>query len=350
MRPRATARSFPDGQAGPGRKKSSGRLTSIGNGGGAPDGVLEAGKSSRAATIYQPAVNRLSHELGGPLALLRGYFSMWLDRSLDPFPWSTVEEIATRFAAVDRLASSVAVLIGSINKAGEAVDRDDLSAWIGQFDGQVARPIRELKEWFQSKNRNRVYELSFASAHAALVCERNAILLHSLATQLGVVQSLQMGDRAGPVEPLELSSWLRRSVHEMAPAITCFGHTLALDTPNGGAVVRANPVLLSIALLHLLDNAQKFARPQTPIRIGVFASPRTAGFMVEDNGPGLPREFELQPFGRVDDGLGFASPGMGLGLYITSLVAEMLQGRLTFHSIENVGTTFRIEIPVDANG
>ena len=327
-----------------------GQLPSIGNSGCVPDGVFDVGKSNSATTLYEPAVNRLSHELGGPLALIRGYFSLWLDRTLDPFPWCTVQEIETQFVVVDRLAGLLPVLVGSISKVGGALDSGDLSAWIGQFDDQVARPIRELGEWFRSKNRNRVYELSFASTHAAFVCERNAILLHSLVTQLGVVQSLQRGNLAGAVEPLELSSWLRRSVHEMAPAITCFGHTLALDTPSAGAVVRANSVLLSIALLHLLDNAQKFSRPQTSIRIGAFASLRTAGFLVEDNGPGLPREFELQAFGRVDDGLGFASPGMGLGLYITSLVAKMHHGRLTFHSIENVGSTFRIEMPARADG
>ena len=150
------------------------------------------------------------------------------------------------------------------------------------------------------------------------------------------------------MEPLELSSWLRQSVHELAPAITCFGHTLALDTPTGGSVVSGNSALLSIALLHLLDNAQKFSPPRTPIRVGAFTSARTSGFVVEDGGPGLPRGFELRPFGRIDDGIGFASPGMGLGLYTASLVAHRHQGTLTFHSIENVGSNFRIEMPTSS--
>ena len=206
-----------------------------------------SGGTDHSLAIYQPVVNRLSHELGGPLALLRGYLSLWVDGSLDPAPWSTRNEVAAQFAVVDRLAGLLPVLTGSIGMARATLSGAELHGWVRHAEGEMARPIHELWAWFQSKDRSLVYELSFASAHAALVCERNAILLQSLATQLWTVQDLHHGEPIAPMEPLELPSWLRQSVRELAPALTCFVHTRAPHPPPGGPAVAGPPACLSTA-------------------------------------------------------------------------------------------------------
>ena len=298
-------------------------------------------RRSESALINESVVNRLSHELGGPLAVIRGYLSLWLDGTLDPRPWSSSEEITERFGLVQGLADQVRVLVGSIGPHGLA--GGDLQQWVTKALWEMAPPIADLLEWFQTRDRDQAHQMSFASAHAALVCERNAILLQALASQLAAVQRVH-GDEPTPMESIDLSAWLRQAIHELAPAVTCFGHTVSLSLSTRSVAIQGNRALLSIALLQLLDNAQKFSPSGSPILVTGFASNSAAGFEVEDRGPGLPRNFELRAFGRIDHSVGFASPGMGLGLYTAGKVAELHNGTLTFRSIERVGTSFRVQM------
>ena len=72
---------------------------------------------------------------------------------------------------------------------------------------------------------------------------------------------------------------------------------------------------------------------------------------VTDNGMGMSPEDQLEVFtkffrtGQVKKA---AIPGVGLGLVITKSIVEAHGGRITFESELGVGTTFRVELPVES--
>lgn len=294
--------------------------------------------------LYESIVNRLSHELGGPLAVLSGYVSLWLDGSLEPRPWCTRAEIQIAATAIDSLLGEVRFIVASLDATSPSRSRPELNAWVATLASRLGDQLANLQGWFQQRDRQLALQMSFASAHAALVCERSVILFGALVRQLEAIRAVY-GESVPHLERIELADWIRRNLHEIAPVITCFGHKIVIDFPLRPAEVMANPELLAMALVNLLDNAQKFAPPQTRIHLTVFETATLAGFSVEDEGPGLPREFTPRMFGRIDEGLGFASPGMGLGLYISSQVAQLFGGDLTFRSIERVGTNVEMRLP-----
>jgi signal transduction histidine kinase len=74
---------------------------------------------------------------------------------------------------------------------------------------------------------------------------------------------------------------------------------------------------------------------------------------VEDTGPGispehLPRIFDR--FYKVDSARGAGISGSGLGLSIVKATVERHGGRITVESEPGKGTTFKIELPTNADG
>jgi signal transduction histidine kinase len=303
-----------------------------------------AGPLEVSRRTYDDVVNRLSHELGSPIAVLRGYLSFWLDGSLDPVPWSTREDVVRAAAQVEGLAKQAVALVDLFSRSSVDANRRALDSWPADADRTLAGPVHELRGWFQAKDRATLQQLSTESHTAVLICERSVIVLEALVRQIATAHMVS-GDEMPEMESIDLLSWLRRTVHELAPSVTCFGHPFSLDCPPGPVPIQGNSTLLAVALLNLLDNAQKFSHPRSPIQVVGYERAGVCGFAVEDGGPGLPRDFEFRAFGRIDHGLGFAAPGVGLGLFTAKRIAELHGGSLTIRAIEHRGTRVGIQLP-----
>ena len=72
-------------------------------------------------------------------------------------------------------------------------------------------------------------------------------------------------------------------------------------------------------------------------------------FAVRDEGIGIPEADQknlFEAFHRADN-VGTIK-GTGLGLSITKRAVEMLSGSITFETVENIGTTFTVKLPLNA--
>lgn len=105
--------------------------------------------------------------------------------------------------------------------------------------------------------------------------------------------------------------------------------------------------LLRHILSNLLSNAVKYSPDSTPIDFRASIRDEIVCFEVQDYGIGIPEEeqhlvFEFfQRFSNVG-----VIPGTGLGLTIVKRAVEIHGGTITFESVEHVGTTFTVEIPL----
>lgn len=123
---------------------------------------------------------------------------------------------------------------------------------------------------------------------------------------------------------------------------------MALELPQARAVLRADRVRLTQALLNLLSNAVKYN--SNGGRIAVREEAREGGrwrISITDTGPGIPaaRIGELfQPFNRLG-AEGGSIEGTGIGLVITKTLIESMAGNIGVDSVEGLGSTFWIELP-----
>lgn len=116
-------------------------------------------------------------------------------------------------------------------------------------------------------------------------------------------------------------------------------------------LVRADPTRLRQVLLNLLANAIKYNRRGGQVRVDLrvdgSASPGQVRLEVTDTGPGLaPAQCArlFQAFERLDAEHD-ATEGAGIGLALTKVLVEAMQGRIGVTSRIGQGSTFWVELP-----
>jgi len=107
-------------------------------------------------------------------------------------------------------------------------------------------------------------------------------------------------------------------------------------------------------LLNLLDNAVKYGPLGQEVHVTLDRSPRTgfARIIVEDQGPGIPRERRnhvWEPFYRLDRDAESAVAGSGIGLSVVRELVHRHGGTATIVDAQ-VGARFIVELPTCANG
>jgi signal transduction histidine kinase len=98
---------------------------------------------------------------------------------------------------------------------------------------------------------------------------------------------------------------------------------------------------------NLLSNADRFARPNTAIAIGVSRDqPGLVTLRVSDEGPGIPPEIRERIFERFFQGSNTdGTGGTGLGLAIVKGLVEAHAGTVVAEDRPPPGATFRFTIP-----
>ena len=113
--------------------------------------------------------------------------------------------------------------------------------------------------------------------------------------------------------------------------------------------VQGDRAQLSQLFHNLIDNAAKYGRPGSPIRILLDqAGMDSVRLRVIDQGEGIAEEHLprlTQRFYRVDSGRSRAMGGTGLGLAIVKHIVERHRGRLDIASSPGVGTTVTVALP-----
>jgi signal transduction histidine kinase len=124
--------------------------------------------------------------------------------------------------------------------------------------------------------------------------------------------------------------------------------TVTADPASAGPVLAERGALTRV-VVNLLVNAYRYGGPTIAITV------RTAGgqvqLAVEDDGPGVPAEFESRMFDPLTRGSdGQAHPrGSGLGLAISREIVESVGGHLDFDPIRPHGARLTVTLPTGPN-
>jgi PAS domain S-box-containing protein len=108
--------------------------------------------------------------------------------------------------------------------------------------------------------------------------------------------------------------------------------------------------LVRMIVTNLFSNAVKYTRPEGTIHIGYKCKDDAISISVVDNGMGIPVEDQDRIFSklfRARNAVRDIPDGTGLGLYIVKEAVDVLKGKITFTSLENRGTTFEVQLPVE---
>jgi len=114
--------------------------------------------------------------------------------------------------------------------------------------------------------------------------------------------------------------------------------------------VMADQELLWLGLGQLLDNACKYSRPGSDIRVSIGPANEAVTVRVWNNGSAISSAEQARIFDRFYRGVNARSqtPGSGLGLYVARKIALAHGGNLELekHEESDADTAFRFTIPI----
>jgi two-component system sensor histidine kinase KdpD len=119
-----------------------------------------------------------------------------------------------------------------------------------------------------------------------------------------------------------------------------------LELPEDLPFVYVDPVLFEQVFVNLIENALKYAGPQSPVEIRARSAGREIQIEVADRGPGLPAGAEEQVFEKFYRGPNARAGGVGLGLSICQSIVKAHGGSIKAGNQEGGGAVFWIRLPV----
>ena len=123
-------------------------------------------------------------------------------------------------------------------------------------------------------------------------------------------------------------------------------------TLDFGAVppIPGDNIHLTRVFENLFSNAIKYA-PGSPLEVRLEPAGKNLSVRFTDHGPGIPPEHQAMVFERFYrvPGDHIVSTGTGLGLFICSQIIEAHHGKIWVESAAGQGSTFHIELPLEAS-
>jgi two-component system, OmpR family, sensor kinase len=259
-------------------------------------------------------------------------------------PTSRLPVPATR----DELAALGATMNDLLARLQEALRRQ--RAFVADAGHELRTPLAVLRtelELAARRHRTRE-ELLDTITNATEETDRLARLAEEL---LFLARSEDQAiDRRDDVRLLPL---LERSAEAIRARAADRGVTVTSDGANAGTAA-VDPDLLRRALDNLLENALRYAPPQSTVTLRVQRDDGGDGddewieIEVIDEGPGFPPEFlphAFERFRRADDARSRADGGAGLGLAIVLAVARAHGGTATAGNGPTGGAVVTLRIP-----
>ena len=187
-------------------------------------------------------------------------------------------------------------------------------------------------------------------ARTKATMERQITNLTRLVDDLLDVSRITRGKVALKRVALDAREPMSEAVSAAQPLAISKGLTLDVQLPSQPVIVDADPVRVEQMIGNLIGNAIKFTPAGGRVRVSLDVNDGRALMRVRDTGVGIPPEhlhrvFDL--FGQVTSSLDRSHGGLGIGLTVVRLIAELHGGTAqVFSEGEGQGTEAVVQLPV----
>jgi K+-sensing histidine kinase KdpD len=259
----------------------------------------------------------------------------------NPFDWIVLVAflvtgvIAAELLERQRNEAEVAREADSLRRAGRLKD-----ALLASVSHDLRTPLTTIKGIANEIGRG-------GDAARAYVIEEEADRLTSLVDDLLDLSQLAAGEMESTHDVNTADDVIGVALERVESAFPGRVIDTVLEGEWTNLVGRFDSIHTIRILTNLLENAAKYASPNTPVTLRIWRDADTLNFSVEDHGERiLPAEQDrmFEPFFR-----GSSRPpgsnGTGLGLSIARRLAEIQGGRLIYEPVSAGGNRFILSLP-----
>jgi PAS domain S-box-containing protein len=170
--------------------------------------------------------------------------------------------------------------------------------------------------------------------------------LSGMVTELLDLSKIEAGSLSVERSPIYLDELILNASKQAYPSPNGCVH---LDIPTDLPEVRVDKRLIEAVFRNLIENAIKYAGEESPIRISASVENQTLFVSVQDEGPGIPDQYQenvFESFSRPDSESRNNVTGFGLGLTICKGFIEAHGGQIWLEPC-STGACFAFSLPLE---
>jgi PAS domain S-box-containing protein len=215
---------------------------------------------------------------------------------------------------------------------------------------ELRNPLAPIHNGLSVLRQSAVRSSEADHIHAMLERQMNHII--RLVDDLLDVSRYTLGKIELKRAPVELQTVVHNAIEMSQPLIEASRHRLDVSVPSDPVTLDADGVRLAQVLSNLLNNAAKYTGEGGQLWLSARVQEDRAVISVRDTGVGIPesmldRVFDL--FTQVDGDDSLGRPGLGIGLAMVRVLAELHGGEVEARSAgPGQGSEFIVRLPVSA--
>jgi PAS domain S-box-containing protein len=239
-------------------------------------------------------------------------------------------------------AGSVVAIVRDISKRRELERfRDE---YLGYISHDLKNPLSVITLQARLLARKLADRKLDEEGHAVEIIAQSAAFIDKMVRELLEMSYLEVEQVQIHKEPIDLVTFLKVVLERTVS--TPDRERIRLEI-HDAATVWIDVTRVERVVVNFVQNALKYAAPDSPIRVRLEARGNMAVVSVIDEGPGLTVEEATYVFDKYRRTLTTGKrEGLGLGLYISQKIVEAHDGRIGVDSSPGKGSTFFFEIPM----
>jgi two-component system, OmpR family, sensor histidine kinase MtrB len=147
-------------------------------------------------------------------------------------------------------------------------------------------------------------------------------------------------------ERFDLAALVRETVEDLSTTVAD-RHPVSVHHPEGAVPIVGDEPRVRQVLFNLTVNAAKYSDEGAPIEVTLSVQDRCATVEVRNHGFGVAPDDAEWLFQKGARGEGSGRSGLGVGLYVSRLIAEAHGGDLHVEPAEVRGSRFILRLPVE---
>jgi signal transduction histidine kinase len=227
------------------------------------------------------------------------------------------------------------------------------SEFVSSVSHELKTPLTAIRMFVETLRMGRPAEPALRDEYLDTIVNETERLTRLLNNVLDFTR-IESGRKTYQFASHDLGSIVRTAARAMHYPLARQGFELQVDLDDEGIPpVRSDPDALEQAILNLLANALKYSGEARKIELRLAREGAHAVISVRDWGSGIDPVDQRRIFNkfyRVQRPENRLIPGTGLGLTLVDHTVRGHQGFVTVDSALGAGSTFRIHLPLEAEG
>lgn len=228
---------------------------------------------------------------------------------------------------------------------------DTKSRFLAHCSHELRTPLASIKGFSENLLAGLGGALTPKQATSLQRIEVNADRLARMIANLLDVSQIEAGKMHVNRSACNLSTLANDVAGHYLPLAQAKNQRIAVQGPDQGIRLYADPDRITQILLNLLHNASKFSPQGGTIQIVTeLVTPHEARMSVIDSGPGIPEDAIpklFEPFFQAHRDHEIGTKGLGLGLAIVQHLVELHDGTIQVENGQPHGAIFRVQLPCE---